>query len=257
MSGTLSLAVIGTGRMGRQVAEVARERGHRVALELGAADNPGGAGLTAAALAGVDVAVEFSTPEAASANVERCLEHGVGVVCGTTGWADPERLAELGALAEARGAGLVVASNFSLGVLLLRRLVRRAAELLAAEQGFDVWIEEAHHAGKLDAPSGTALALADDVLSGLPRKRRLRTSLDRAEGRVRPDELFVASSRGGSEPGTHRIVIDAADETVELTHRARSRRVFAAGAVSAAERLRGHLGLVDLETLHAVGRGPS
>ena len=247
MNESLALAVVGTGRMGRAVAEVARERGHRIVLEVGAKGNAGGAALTPKALVGVDLAIEFSTPAAATENVRRCLEAGVAVVSGTTGWADDERLAELGGLAEGRGVGLVVAPNFSLGVVLLRRLARRAGDLLADDELFDVWIEESHHAGKRDAPSGTALALAADVRAHLPRKRRLRT---KAEGPpLEAEELYIASARGGSEPGTHRVVIDAPDETVELVHRVRSRRVFAVGAVRAAERLRGRVGRVALEAL--------
>jgi 4-hydroxy-tetrahydrodipicolinate reductase len=232
----LSLAVVGRGRMGRLVEAVARERGHRVALTLGAADNLDGAGLSATALAGVELAIEFSTPAAAPRNVEACLERGVSVVTGTTGWADGERTERLRALAERNGVGLLIAPNFALGVLLFRLLVRRAAELLAGDdQGFDLWIEETHHSGKLDAPSGTALALAEDLLERLPGKRR--------------EDLSIRSTRGGYEPGLHRVVLDAPDETIELVHRVRSRRVFALGAVRAAEWMDGRTGLVGLEDL--------
>jgi 4-hydroxy-tetrahydrodipicolinate reductase len=245
----LTLAVIGRGRMGQLVAEVARERGHRVALQLGSRDNAHGAGLGAAALAGIDVALEFTTPEAAPANVERCLEGGVSVVSGTTGWAGGERTARLAELAERRGAALVLAPNFALGVLLFRRLVQRAAELVAGDELLDLWIEEAHHRGKRDAPSGTALALAHDVLARLPRKQVLRTAAPEAGGAARPEELVLVSARGGSEPGLHRVVVDAPDETIELVHRVRSRRVFALGALRAAEALGGRTGLVELEHL--------
>ena len=245
----LTLAVIGRGRMGRLVAEVARERGHRVALELGSRDNSAGAGLAGAALDGVDVALEFTAPEAAPANVERCLERGVSVVCGTTGWADGARAARLAELAERRGAGLVIAPNFALGVLLFRRLVRRAAELAGRDELFDLWIEETHHRGKRDAPSGTALALAEDVLAHLPQKQVLRPTAPDAGTALRPEELAVVSVRGGSEPGLHRVVVDAPDETIELVHRVRSRRVFALGALRAAEALGSRTGLVELERL--------
>ena len=271
---SLSLAVVGRGRMGQLVEEVARERGHRVALTVGSGDNARGAGLTEAALSGVDLAIEFTRPEAAVQNIERLLLAGVGVVSGTTGWPGsglPKagspgpsssgpgsseaggELRRLGELAEARGVALLVAPNFAVGALLFRRIVRRAAELVARDELFDLWIEEAHHAGKLDAPSGTALALAEEVLGQLPRKRRVRTEL---ESGVRPpaDELLVRSSRGGHEPGLHRVVIDGPDESLELVHRVRSRRVFAGGAVRAAEWLAarieaGQRGLIDWGTL--------
>ena len=253
MDEALCLAVIGRGRMGRRIEEVAAERGHRVRLSLGSGDNPGGAALTREALEGVDVALEFSAPEAAATNVERALGAGVGVVCGTTGWASAAELERLGALADERGVGLVVAPNFALGVLLLRSLVRRAAELAGGDELFDLWIEEAHHAAKRDAPSGTALALADDVLAHHPRKTRVRTEGGPAAG---PDELSVRSTRGGFEPGLHRVVIDAPDESIELVHRARSRRVFALGAVRAAEWIRGRRGLQDLASLVDSARAP-
>ena len=241
----LSLAVVGRGRMGRLVEAVARERGHRVELALSAAENPDGAGLNAQSLAGIDLAIEFSTPAAAPRNVEACLERGVSVLTGTTGWADAEGAARLGMLAERSGAALLIAPNFALGVLLFRLLVRRAAELLAGDdQGFDLWIEETHHKGKRDAPSGTALALAEDVLGRMPGLRR--------------EELPVRSTRGGHEPGLHRVVLDATDETIELVHRARSRRVFAVGAVRAAEWLGGRTeltGLVGLEDMMRESEG--
>lgn len=225
----MTVALIGHGRMGRLVEEVCGERGHRVGAIFGGpgAPEPG-------RLAGHDVAIEFSVPSAARANVERCLEAGLPVVTGTTGWADEAVLQSLRRRCEESGrGGLLVAPNFALGVFLFRRLVQRAAELAAADELFDLWIEESHHRGKADWPSGTALALASDVLERLPRKTRLRRGAP--EGPAAPDELLVSSSRGGFEPGLHRVLIDAPDETIELVHRARSRRVFASGAVRAAE----------------------
>ena len=236
---TLTVAVIGRGRMGRLVETIAVERGHRIG---GVFEGPRAPGV--AELEGHDVAIEFTQPEAARANLERCLEAGVPVVSGTTGWAGARELEDLRTRCEGSGTGLLLAPNFAIGVFLFRRLVQRAAELIAGDELFDLWIEESHHRGKADWPSGTALALASDALERLPRKTSVRHGAP--DGPARPEELHVSSSRGGHEPGLHRVLIDAPDETIELVHRARSRRVFASGAVRAAEWLAGRDGFHSL-----------
>ena len=235
----LTVAVIGRGRMGRLVEEITLERGHRIG---GVFEGPAAPGC--AELEGHDVAIEFTRPEAAKANIERCLEAGVPVVSGTTGWTGVDEVAALRERCETSGTGLLLAPNFAIGVFLFRRLVQRAAELIAGDELFDLWIEEAHHRGKADWPSGTALALASDALERLPRKTSIRRGAP--DGPARPEELLVTSSRGGYEPGLHRVLIDAPDETIELVHRARSRRVFASGAVRAAEWLAGRDGFHSL-----------
>ncbi len=235
----LRIAIIGHGRMGRLVEQIAVERGHRVGAVFGGPEPP-----ASSELKGHDVAIEFTRPEAARANLERCLEAGVPVVTGTTGWAGPEDFDALRESCESSGTGLLFAPNFAIGVFLFRRLVQRAAELMADDELFDLWIEESHHRGKADWPSGTALALAGDALERLPRKTSLRHGAP--DGPARPEELLVSSARGGYEPGLHRVVIDAPDETIELVHRARSRRVFASGAVRAAEWLAGRGGFHSL-----------
>ncbi len=236
---SLTVAVIGHGRMGRLVEQVVVERGHRVGGVFGGPEAP-----SLAELEGHDVAIEFTRPEAARANLERCLEAGVPVVTGTTGWAGPAEFDALRESCEASGTGLLFAPNFAIGVFLFRRLVQRAAELIAEDELFDLWIEESHHRGKADWPSGTALSLASDVLERLPRKTSLRRGAP--DGPARPEELLVSSSRGGFEPGLHRVLIDGPDETIELVHRARSRRVFASSAVRAAEWLAGRGGFHSL-----------
>jgi 4-hydroxy-tetrahydrodipicolinate reductase len=235
----LKVAVIGHGRMGRLVEAIALERGHRVGAVFAGPGAP-----ATGELEGHDVAIEFTRPEAARANLERCLEAGVPVVTGTTGWAGPEEMSRLRAVCESSGTGLLFAPNFAIGVFLFRRIVQRAAELIATDELFDLWIEESHHRGKADWPSGTALALANDALARLPRKTSIRHGAP--DGPARPEELLVSSSRGGHEPGLHRVLIDAPDETIELVHRARSRRVFASGAVRAAEWLAGRDGFHSL-----------
>lgn len=204
------LAIVGPGRMGRAVAAVARERGHAVAAELRAGE------LTPAAVAAADVAIEFTTPDAAPDNLVRLAELGTPTVCGTTGWYD--RLDEVRASFERHRGALIYAPNFSLGVQLLMRLARAAGRLAAARPEFDAWIVETHHRHKQDAPSGTARALRDAL---------------RAVDPARP--YPVTSVRGGEVPGTHAVHFDAAGESLALTHTARDRSIFARGAVAAAE----------------------
>lgn len=203
---SLQAWIVGYGRMGRAIEEEWEERGHAVGIRLDAGDDwPEGAGA--------DVAFEFTEPGAAAENVGRLLERGIPTVCGTTGW-DPEPAR---AEAERRGVALLVAPNFSAGIAALRGALRSAAGRLAGLPGYDPAILERHHRAKQDAPSGTAAMLADELRAVLGR---------------RPE---VASLRQGDQPGVHRVVVEGPEEEIELTHRARSRHPFVAGAVEAAE----------------------
>jgi 4-hydroxy-tetrahydrodipicolinate reductase len=220
----MRLALVGTGRMARAVAEEAAGRGHEIVLRLGRAENTDGRGITAARFDGVDVALEFTRPEAAVANLERLICIGIPVVTGTTGWLD--QLPRMEALVLERNGALLYAPNFSVGVQLFLRTARDLGRRLSGRPGFDGAIVERHHKGKLDAPSGTALAL-QAVLRGAD-----------------PDRDYpITSIRSGWVPGTHAVEIDAAHETITLTHVARDRAVFAAGAVFAAEWLVGRHGI--------------
>lgn len=245
----LSLVLLGLGRMGRLVDDIARDRGHAVVARLGREDSE------RALPQGTDVAIDFSRAEAVLANARRAAEAGCDLVVGTTGWdrAAPAR-AELAALAERAGIGVVAAPNFSFGMFLFRRMAEHAARLAALDEDLDAWIEEAHHRGKADHPSGTALALANTVLGALPGKTSILSQLP--EGPVPPDGLVVAVSRGGHVPGTHRLVLDGPDETITLEHAARSRRAFASGAVRAAEWVRGRKGIFTLDHVLSTGDTP-
>lgn len=220
------LALIGYGRMGRLVEELAPAHGFEVALRLGSADNPGGAGLTAAALAGIDVAIDFSAAAAVPDDVERLAALGVPAVVGTTGW-----LAELPRVrraVEASGAALVYGANFSVGVQVFERLVAAAGRLLAADASYEAWAHEIHHSRKKDAPSGTLLHLLDTLESAGYGRR-----------------VDVASSRAGAVPGTHLIGFDSEADTITLEHRARNRTGFAHGALRAAAWVPGKRGLFE------------
>lgn len=200
--------------MGSAVAALAAERGWPVVARIGAAGNDGGAGITETSLEGADVAIEFTTPQSAPANIRACVRARCPVVVGTTAW-DAERLdVERDVLAG--GGRMLWAPNFSLGVNLFWAVAEEAARLAARLPGFDAHILEVHHTAKRDAPSGTALELAARTGSAL--------------GRPVP----VTSIRVGSVPGTHALLLDGAYEQVRLEHIARDRRAFAAGALDAA-----------------------
>jgi 4-hydroxy-tetrahydrodipicolinate reductase len=209
--------------MGRLVAAHAPSYGFEVADVLDRAANDAGAGVTAERCRDVDVAVDFSTPEATLATAPRLAARGVSLVVGTTGWLAGE--AELRVAVARAGVGAVVAANFSLGANVLEALAEAAARLLAGADAYGAFIHEAHHSAKKDAPSGTALLL--------------RRALERG-GWTRP--VDVASTRAGSIPGTHTVGLDGPAETVELVHTVRDRATFAHGALAAARWVSGKKG---------------
>jgi len=222
----MRIALVGDGRMGRAVAERARERGHDVTAMLGIDDNPDGTGIDRARLGEPDVAIEFTEPSSAARNVVACARAGIPVVVGTTGW-----YAELDVVTRevqaARGT-MLWAPNFSIGVAIVTIAMEAAAAAVRRAGGFDAHLVETHHSAKKDQPSGTAAALADAAGTRL--------------GRTIP----ITSVRTGHVPGTHELVFDAPFEQVRLVHEARDRRVFADGAVVAAEWLRGRRGIYTM-----------
>jgi len=223
---TPRLAIIGHGKMGRAVEQVATGHGWTVVAVIDAAANHGGAGITRASLGGADVAVEFTAGRAAPANVRACVRAGCPVVSGTTGWDDERPRVEEDVLA---GAGAMLWSpNFSIGVNLFWQVAELAARLAGRTKAFDAHIVETHHAAKRDAPSGTALAL-----------QRLATE---AFG----SDIPVSSVRLGAVPGTHELLLDAAFEQIRVVHEARDRRVFAEGALAAARWLIGRRGVYTM-----------
>lgn len=231
---TLRIALIGHGKMGQAVEQVARARGHVVsAIIHRTTQRP----FTPDAFGGADVAVEFTTPDAAVPNAIACVRAGLPVVLGTTGWtAELEALTQ--AVEETRGK-LLWSPNFSIGVQLLADLVERLARVAPEKRGFAAHLVETHHAAKRDAPSGTAVMLAQRYAD--------------VSGHVLP----TTSIRVGHVPGTHQLILDSLYEQLRLTHEARDRRVFADGAVTAAEWLaqQGRRGVFTLRDVLADDRG--
>lgn len=226
----MRFAIVGGGRMGRAVAELAMGRGHEILTTITGAENPGGEALTAERLSGADVVVEFTRPDAVVVNLERLVPLGVPVVTGTTGWSS--HLARVTALVEAQGTALLHAPNFSVGLAVLMRAARSLATGFTDLDRFDAFVTEEHHGAKRDAPSGTALALQATLRDANP---------------ARP--FPITAIRGGHHPGRHRITWDAPMETVHLEHAARDRRIFADGAVAAAEWLSGRRGVFTFDQM--------
>jgi 4-hydroxy-tetrahydrodipicolinate reductase len=225
----MRLLIVGNGRMGRAVAGLAAARGHATTI-VGREENAGGGGLTAQRVKGHEVAIEFTRPEAAVANLERLIEAGIPVVTGTTGW--EAALPRITALVQARKGALLHAANFSIGVHLFLRAARALAAELAGREGFDGFILEEHHAAKRDAPSGTARVLRERLRDADPTR-----------------EYPITSVRAGAIPGTHAVTYDAPFEAITLRHTARSRDGFAAGALAAAEWLPGRTGVHTFESM--------
>jgi 4-hydroxy-tetrahydrodipicolinate reductase len=230
------VAIIGDGKMGQAIRHLADEKGWTVTAVMGEGENAGGKGITAKSLGSPQVAVEFTQPDAAVANISACLRAGVPVVAGTTGWYDS--LPEVTRIAKETGTSFLWSPNFSLGVNVMIELGRYAGVMMRSLEDFDAHIVETHHAKKKDAPSGTAIAIAKAAGDAL--------------GRPVP----TTSVRTGSVPGTHELIFDGAFEQLSLTHLARDRRVFAEGALTAAGWLIGKKGVFTMRDVLELSAKP-
>jgi 4-hydroxy-tetrahydrodipicolinate reductase len=212
----MKIALIGYGKMGHMVEQAALARGHQVACKIDIDQNDQGQQLTREKFAGVDVAIDFTMPAAVVRTVDKLSAIGVSMVVGTTGWWN--QLEEVRHMVEARNTGLVYGSNFSIGVNLFFKLMVQAAGMMAKQPTYDPFIYEIHHRHKLDAPSGTALQLAEILKASYGERA-----------------ISVASNRAGAVPGEHTVGFDSEADTLTFTHTARSRAGFAAGAIHGAE----------------------
>ncbi len=226
----MNLAIVGYGKMGRLIEQLAPEYGFAVQLKLDRENNGHFESLTAERFRGIDAAVEFSAPAATLGNIERLAALGVNVVVGTTGWL--EHLAHVRGVVERSGTGLVWSPNYSVGVNAFLRVVAEAARVLAHESEYGAWAWEIHHAAKKDAPSGTLLKLVEEM---------------KRSGYERP--IAVSASRAGAHPGTHEIGFDSLADTITLRHAARSREGFARGALRAARWVVGKRGFFEFRDI--------
>lgn len=235
----MKLALLGYGKMGKEIEKIALDRGHTIGAIL---DNEEDWILKAELLRSCDVAIEFSIPAVAPVNVTRCFELGIPVVSGTTGWT--EQLGEAGRKCTELNGTFFQASNFSIGVNVFFEINRRLAQFMNAYPEYGVSMKEVHHSQKLDSPSGTAITLAKDILA----------SVDRLNGWVNmpssdEDQIGITSIREGQVPGTHEVIWDSEIDKITLIHEAKNRKGFALGAVLAAEFILGKKGVYGMKQL--------
>jgi len=240
----MNVLIMGYGKMGHEMEAVLRERGHRIVARIDEKPGLGDATIpTEKHLTEAEVAIEFSQPPAVVPNAKLYAKAKIPAVVGTTGWKASEE--EVKRIVLDAGIAYLRASNFSIGAHLFFALAEEAARMIQSLPQYDVLLYEIHHNQKKDSPSGTALTAADRILHALPRKKRIVT--EKLDRKIEPDELHVASVRGGAVPGIHTVLLDSEADTIEITHSARSRKGFALGAVLAAEWIIGKKGFLSVE----------
>ena len=239
----MRVALIGYGKMGRAIYEILKQRQHEVVLII---DQDNLADRTTEKLKAADVAIEFTGPEAAPENIRACLDAGVAVVSGSTGWL--AHLPEMEARCNAVHGAMICATNFSLGVNIFFEINRRLASLMSGFPDYKVQIEETHHTAKKDAPSGTAITLAEQVLGEIQRLKAWEN-----QSTDQKDLLPILSFRQDPAPGTHRVVYHSAIDDIEIIHTAHNRTGFALGAVLAAEFIIGKKGIFSMRDVLGIG----
>lgn len=227
---TRGLAIVGHGKMGRLIEQLAPEYGFDVRLTLNSSTNAQGAGLTRENLRGVDAAMEFSNPSAVLQNIRQLAALGIPAVVGTTGWF--QQLPCVHETVQSNGGAVVWSPNFSVGVYRFRQIIAQAASAFAAEHEYEAWGWEIHHSAKRDAPSGTLLAVAEEMK---------QAGFERA--------VNLSANRAGAHPGTHEIGFDSSSDTITIRHTARSREGFARGALRAARWILGKTGVFEFREI--------
>lgn len=233
MSEKPKIAIVGYGQMGHEIEKQAKIKGFTV-TDIFDTDNV----IKTSQSYDFDVAIEFTEPKQCVENIKKLIDLGKNVVVGTTGWLDEKDAVEK--YINDKGTGLVWASNFSVGVQAFFRIVSRFAQIMDSEEDYDILMHEFHHMRKKDSPSGTANTLAERIIEGVSRKKKIQ--IDPLQRRIEREELHVSSTRGGEIPGTHIVMADSLADTIELTHRAKNRSGFALGSLQAAEWINGKKG---------------
>ena len=233
----MQIALIGYGKMGKAIETVAKERGHTIAITI---DQINLQDFTKENFKKIDVAIEFTSPHTAYDNVKKCLEFQVPIVCGSTGWT--ESLEKLKQYAAEHNGSFIYSSNFSVGVNIFFELNKKLAQLMAGQTSYTVHVEETHHTQKKDAPSGTAISLAEQILQIIPNKTNW---VNDATENI--NELSILSKRIDPAPGTHNIKYSSPIDDIEIIHTAHNRTGFATGAVLAAEYIQGKNGFFEMK----------
>jgi 4-hydroxy-tetrahydrodipicolinate reductase len=240
----MRIALIGYGKMGRLVEEIAKEKEHSIVAKIHPR-SPSTKKITAETLRDADLCIDFSNPKYALENIKQVAALGKSLVMGTTGWYD--HLDEVKALVEKSKIGFIYSPNFSVGVNLFVKMVGLAAAMINEFDEYDVGGIEMHHNEKVDSPSGTAKALAHEILKHFKRKNSI--VYETVNRQINPNELQISSLRCGSIPGKHSIIFDSPSDSITLTHEARNREGFASGAVAAAEWLSGKTGFYTIQDM--------
>ncbi|MBN2612975.1 MAG: 4-hydroxy-tetrahydrodipicolinate reductase [Bacteroidales bacterium] len=235
----MKLALLGYGKMGKEIEKIALERGHQIVLVIDI-NNP--QDLNAENLKKADVAIDFSVPGTAYNNIMACFDAGVAVVSGTTGWLD--KFSDVVKVCKDKKQTFFYASNYSLGVNIFFHVNKTLAQVMNRFDNYNVTMEEIHHTQKLDAPSGTAITLANDIIGEVERKTRWEL-----DNEPTPQSLKITAVREGQVPGTHIITYDSEIDTIEIKHAAKNRKGFALGAVMAAEFIMGKTGIFGMNDL--------
>lgn len=232
----MNIALIGYGKMGHAIEAIATEKNHNVVLAISSANQ---SELTEANLQKADVAIEFTNPHNAVANLLMCIDAGVPVVCGSTGWL--KHWDKVATACKEKNGSLLYASNFSVGVNIFFELNKKLAILMANRNDYKPAIEEIHHTAKKDAPSGTAITLAEQIIENIPSKTSWVN-----DASAKSAEINIASKRIDPAPGTHHVKYHSAIDDIEIIHTAHSRQGFAAGALLAAEFIVGKMGIFTM-----------
>ena len=231
------IALIGYGKMGKTIESIALQRGHSVNLKI---DIDSQAAFTKENLQQCDVAIEFTGPHSAKENILKCIDAGIPVVSGSTGWLENRH--EVDNLCKEKNGTFLYASNFSVGVNIFFEVNKKLAQLMKQQTGYEISMEEIHHTQKKDAPSGTAITLAEQIMQELPRKKKWVNDISK-----KPEELVIISKREDPAPGTHSIKYSSPVDDIEMIHTAHNRLGFATGAVLAAEFLKGKKGIYKMK----------
>lgn len=236
----MKILLIGHGKMGKMVTEIAPEFGVEIAHIVDSKQQ-----LTTKMAQDVDVAIDFSSPQNILSRIETLLSHHIPIVIGTTGWHEEQKQAQ--ALVQKHQGSLFYSANFSMGVLLFVEVVKEAAALFSKLDHYDVGCIETHHNQKKDHPSGTARMIAEAILENMQSKKKILTELP--DGAIEKDALHIASLRTGSFPGKHEVIFDGPDDTITISHTARTRHDFARGALIAAQWLAGKKGFFTMKDM--------
>lgn len=240
----MKIALLGYGKMGKEIEQQALAKGHEIVLVV---DEHNASTYTVDQLSKAEAAIEFSTPHSAVGNIYKCFEANVPVVVGTTGWL--ERYEEVKQACLEGKKAFLFSSNYSIGVNIFFEISRRLAAIMNQQPQYNVRMEEIHHTQKLDAPSGTAITLAEDILSNIDRKSHWICQTEGQSAEPGNDDLLINALRIPNIPGTHTVSYDSEIDSIEIKHTAHNRKGFAAGALMAAEWIAGKKGVFSMRDI--------